>query len=66
MLRALARFAGGQGISLQVSLEERMGCGYGACLGCVCKVAGETGAVESRRVCRDGPVFDGSEVIWDV
>jgi dihydroorotate dehydrogenase electron transfer subunit len=66
MLRALARFASGQGMPLQVSLEERMGCGYGACLGCACKLAHERGAVVNRRVCTDGPVFDGSEVIWDV
>jgi dihydroorotate dehydrogenase electron transfer subunit len=66
MLRALSRFAGGQGIPLQVSLEERMGCGYGACLSCVCKLAGADAVFASRRVCRDGPVFDGSEVIWDV
>jgi dihydroorotate dehydrogenase electron transfer subunit len=79
MLRAMARFAGGQGIPLQASLEERMGCGYGACLGCVCKVgrrrpaltpdaggAQASGGVVSLRVCTDGPVFDGSEVIWDV
>jgi dihydroorotate dehydrogenase electron transfer subunit len=66
MLRALSRFASGQGIPAQVSLEERRGCGYGACLGCVCKLAGEEAAFVNRRVCRDGPVFDGSEVIWDV
>jgi dihydroorotate dehydrogenase electron transfer subunit len=66
MLRALSRFAGGQGIDLQVSLEERMGCGYGACLGCACNIAGEEEAVLHRRVCRDGPVFNGREVIWDV
>jgi dihydroorotate dehydrogenase electron transfer subunit len=66
MLRALSRFAGGHGLPLQVSLEERMGCGYGACLGCACKLAGADRAVESRRVCRDGPVFDGKEVVWDV
>ncbi|MDR2295247.1 MAG: dihydroorotate dehydrogenase electron transfer subunit [Clostridiales Family XIII bacterium] len=66
MLRALSRFAGGQGIGLQVSLEERMGCGYGACLGCVVRIAGADGVFTSRRLCLDGPVFDGSEVIWDV
>ncbi|MDR2295985.1 MAG: dihydroorotate dehydrogenase electron transfer subunit [Clostridiales Family XIII bacterium] len=66
MLRALSRFASGQGIALQLSLEARMGCGYGACLGCVCKIADGTEAFVNRRVCRDGPVFDGSEVIWDV
>jgi dihydroorotate dehydrogenase electron transfer subunit len=66
MLRALSRFAGGQGIPLQVSLEERMGCGYGACLGCACNIAGAEEVFAHRRVCRDGPVFDGREVIWDV
>jgi dihydroorotate dehydrogenase electron transfer subunit len=65
MLRSLSRFASGQGIGLQLSLEERMGCGYGACLGCVCKIAGEKEAFVNRRVCRDGPVFNGNEVIWD-
>jgi dihydroorotate dehydrogenase electron transfer subunit len=68
MLRSLSRFAGGQGIPLQLSLEERMGCGYGACLGCVCKTAARAGegagAAVSRRVCVDGPVFFGDEVIW--
>jgi len=60
MLGALAKFAAKRGIALQVSLEERMGCGYGACVGCVCKTAGG-----SRKVCEDGPVFAGDEVIWD-
>ncbi|MDR2295318.1 MAG: hypothetical protein LBD95_00830 [Clostridiales Family XIII bacterium] len=43
-----------------------MGCGYGACLGCICKLADGGEVFASRRVCRDGPVFNGSEVIWDV
>ena len=41
-----------------VSLEERMGCGLGACLVCVCKKSDGTNA----RVCKDGPVFDINEV----
>ena len=60
MLRALAGFSQKRGLSLQVSLEERMACGYGACLGCVCKT--KSGR---RKVCEDGPVFDGGEVVWD-
>jgi len=60
MLRSLARFASARGLTLQVSLEERMGCGYGACVGCVCKTVSG-----NRKVCEDGPVFDASEVIWD-
>jgi dihydroorotate dehydrogenase electron transfer subunit len=61
MLRALAAFAASRNLPLQVSLEERMGCGYGACVGCVCKTT-----QGSKKVCGDGPVFDACEVIWDV
>jgi dihydroorotate dehydrogenase electron transfer subunit len=43
----------------QVCLEERMGCGVGACLSCVKKVSGHY-----LRVCKDGPVFWGDEVEW--
>lgn len=53
---------------LQVSLEERMGCGYGVCVGCSIPVMEEDSNGEERRVrrkvCKDGPVFRGSEVIW--
>lgn len=55
------------GVPIQVSMEERMGCGYGACVGCTCKtkenVAGS--AITLKKVCKDGPVFLGSEVAWD-
>jgi dihydroorotate dehydrogenase electron transfer subunit len=54
---------------LQVSMEERMGCGYGVCMGCSIDVKeeDENGNIVKtrRRVCCDGPVFRGSEVIWD-
>ena len=52
----------------EVSLEERMGCGYGACVGCVCQTrVKEAGAmkVKLKKVCTDGPVFFGDEVVWD-
>ena len=57
-------------IDCQVSLEERMACGIGACLGCVCKIKTrdkKEGKVkyEFKRVCVDGPIFEGSEVVWD-
>lgn len=52
-------------IPSQVSLEERMGCGVGLCIGCVCKVSNQDGTVTYKKVCQDGPVFDGSEVIFD-
>jgi dihydroorotate dehydrogenase electron transfer subunit len=60
MLKALTSFAQERGLALQISMEERMGCGYGACVGCICKT------VEgNRKVCEDGPVFQGNEVVWD-
>ena len=61
MLRNVARVAEEFGIPCQVSMEERMGCGVGACLVCACDLKG--GA--RRHVCKDGPVFDAREVDWD-
>ena len=49
-------------ISDKVSVEQRMGCGVGACLVCTCKIQGTDG-VHNKRVCKDGPVFDLSEVV---
>jgi dihydroorotate dehydrogenase electron transfer subunit len=66
MLTALARYCAGIGKPLQVSLEERMGCGYGACVGCTCKTREDKdGSVKQKKVCLDGPVFFREEVIWD-
>lgn len=67
MLRALAAYCEKKNIPVQVSLEERMGCGYGACVGCVCKVkdSEKSAGYEHKKVCKDGPVFLGSEVVWD-
>lgn len=48
-----------------VSLEERMGCGIGACLVCTCKIKNENGEVKNKRVCADGPVFNLNEVDLD-
>ena len=56
MLKAVADTAETTG---QLSLEERMGCGFGACMGCTCKTV--NGA---KRVCRDGPVFEKEEIEW--
>ena len=49
----------------EVSLEERMGCGYGVCLSCVVNVQ-KGGAIEKQRVCSEGPVFDIDEVVLNV
>lgn len=56
MLRALA---GATSTSGQYSLEERMGCGFGACMGCSCKTL-----LGNKRICKDGPVFVKEEIIW--
>ncbi|NDL68187.1 dihydroorotate dehydrogenase electron transfer subunit [Anaerotalea alkaliphila] len=64
MLRAVQAYALAKGIPSQLSLEERMGCGFGGCVGCVCKVRAEGGeGFAYKKVCKDGPVFDGKEVL---
>lgn len=67
MLKALAAHCHKTNKPLQVSLEERMGCGYGACVGCTCKTKEEKDGLMTvipQKVCKDGPVFFGDEVIW--
>ncbi len=64
MLREVAKLAQEHGIPCQVSLEEHMGCGVGACLGCMCKTAMPQGKEYYQRVCTEGPVFDAAEVVW--
>lgn len=64
MLRALKAYAKERQIECYLSLEERMACGIGACLACVCRTK-ETDAhsnVPNRRICKDGPVFLAEEV----
>lgn len=65
MLKAVAQVAAENNIPLEVSMEERMGCGIGACLVCACKTRAIDGREEMRHVCKDGPVFDAREVIFD-
>ena len=64
MMSAVARLCEKYGVPCQASLEERMGCGVGACLVCACATERD-GARRMSRVCRDGPVFDAREVVWD-
>ena len=64
MLRAVQKLALAAGIPCQLSLEERMGCGIGACLGCSVKTRTDDGWTYAR-VCHDGPVFDAKEVSLD-
>jgi len=51
-------------IPTYVSLEERMGCGVGACMGCVAQIKEADGTVKNKRVCVDGPVFAADSVVW--
>ena len=64
MLKKIAETAKAQGIPCQVSLEERMGCGVGACLVCACRTIRD-GEDFFAHVCKDGPVFNAEEVIFD-
>lgn len=61
MLKALEnKYSGIEGY---ISLEKRMGCGIGACLACVCHIAGDPTGTKYQKVCSDGPVFRMGEVI---
>lgn len=64
MLRAVKAYAEEQGIEAYISLEERMACGVGACLGCVCRTrqTDPHSHVNNARICTDGPVFEAGEV----
>ena len=65
MLKGVAEYAASLGIKCYVSMEERMACGVGACLGCVCQSTelDDHSHVNNKRVCKDGPVFLSTEVI---
>ncbi|MCD8083740.1 MAG: dihydroorotate dehydrogenase electron transfer subunit [Clostridiales bacterium] len=64
MLRALKAYAQENGVECWLSLEERMACGVGACLACVCQSTEVDGHshVHNKRICKDGPVFAAEEV----
>ena len=57
MLRAVYHSSGGVGG--QFSFEERMGCGFGACMGCTCRTK-----YGHKRICKDGPVLEKEEIVW--
>jgi dihydroorotate dehydrogenase electron transfer subunit len=63
MLKAICVLSEEYGVECQVSLEERMGCGVGACLVCACKTK-KNGVENMSHVCKDGPVFASKEVVW--
>lgn len=64
MLRRIIEQAKNAGVRCQVSLEERMGCGVGGCLVCVCRTIRD-GEEYYAHVCKDGPVFEAEEVLFD-
>jgi dihydroorotate dehydrogenase electron transfer subunit len=59
MLKAIAKISKQYHIPAQVSLEEHMACGFGACMGCAVKTS-----QGYKRVCKEGPVFQADEIIW--
>ncbi len=75
MMRGVAALAERYSVECEVSMEERMACGVGACMGCVCKIKDADANPEhrcdcnidavNRRVCVDGPVFNAKDVIWE-
>jgi len=65
MQARVAELAKQAGITCQVLLEERMGCGLGACMACVCKVKQDSGEFKNKRVCVDGPVFRAEDIGWN-
>lgn len=64
MLRAIKQYAEANSMEAYISLEERMACGIGACLGCICKTTHKDmhSHVNNARICTDGPVFEAKEV----
>lgn len=63
MLEAITKYGEKKNIFTQISMEERMACGLGACLGCVVKT-NENGEETYKRVCKEGPVFNSLEVVF--
>ena len=64
MLKALQGYAEEKEKNAWMSLEEKMACGIGVCLGCAVPIRTDNG-IEYKRVCKDGPVFQGKEIVFD-
>ena len=63
-MKAVAGWARKEGVPAEFSLESVMGCGIGACWGCVRRVKGPDGAGWTK-ICEDGPVFSGDRIVWE-
>jgi dihydroorotate dehydrogenase electron transfer subunit len=64
MLREVAGIAARHSLDCEVSLEERMACGIGACYSCTTTVMLPDGTTRKKRVCREGPVFQARDIVW--
>jgi dihydroorotate dehydrogenase electron transfer subunit len=64
MMKKTAEIAAREKIPAQFSLESMMGCGFGACWGCVKRIRKSDGGAW-RKICEDGPVFSADEIVWE-
>jgi dihydroorotate dehydrogenase electron transfer subunit len=65
MMRAVDRLARDYSVPCEVSLEARMGCSLGACMGCVVQTSGDPSEAQYIRVCTDGPVVASRMINWE-
>ncbi|MFH1676470.1 MAG: dihydroorotate dehydrogenase electron transfer subunit, partial [bacterium] len=66
MLNSVSEISCKLGYKCYVSLENKLGCGIGACLGCSIPVRTEDGEIRYERICYDGPVFDSKRIAFDL
>jgi dihydroorotate dehydrogenase electron transfer subunit len=64
MLKAVCERSLDRGCLAWISMDRHMGCGVGVCLACVQKTISDDGVEEWARTCKDGPVFEGSRIVW--
>jgi dihydroorotate dehydrogenase electron transfer subunit len=64
MLVALSRLVARHAVACDLSLENHMACGFGACFSCVAPIRQSDGSIDLRRVCVEGPVFSANVVDW--
>ncbi len=65
MMKAVVNLCLEQNVAVEVSMEQRMGCGVGACLVCACKKHAGEDDFTYTHVCREGPIFNGRDLIFD-
>lgn len=65
MMKKVKEMCEDAGVECYMSIEERMGCGIGACLVCACSIEAEDGSRHYKKACTDGPVFRAQEVVFD-